>query len=115
MMEWLTIDAWLACSDGGGVTNKNSQDWVCVEKRPVLVSTDPEGRSIKGCPMNNVMMGQKPCTTTLKVKTGYSDFVLIGGCKVCLVTVQGQTDGAPAGVPTYQVLTPGQALVVAGS
>ena len=115
MIQWLTIDARLACDHGGAVSNKNSQDWVRIENRVVLVSTDPEGRSIKGCPNADVMMGMRPCITCLQVKAGYSDFVRVGGCKVCLATVQGLTDGTPAGVVNYKVLTPGQSLVAAAS
>jgi hypothetical protein len=115
MMPWLTIDARLACDHGGNVKNQNSQDWVTIEDRVVLVSTDPEGRSINGCPNADVMMGMRPCKTCLKVTVGYSDFIRIGGCKVCLSTVQGLTDGTPPGLVTYKVLTPGQALLVAGS
>ena len=115
MMQWLTIDARLACDHGGGVKNKNSQEWVRIENRVVLVSTDPEGRDINGCPNADVMMGMRPCVTCLKVVVGYSDFVRIGGCKVCLQTVQGLTDGTPPGLVNYKVLTPGQSLVAAGS
>jgi hypothetical protein len=115
MSEWLTLDARLACDHGGAVKNKNSQDWVCIEESAVLVSTDPEGRDINGCPNADVMMGMRPCKTCLFVKVGYSDFVRVGGCKVCLSTVQGLTDGTPPGLVNYKVLTPGQSLVVAGS
>jgi hypothetical protein len=115
MSEWLTIDARLACDHGGGVTNKNSQDWVRVEQRVVLVSTDPEGRDINGCPNADVPMGMRPCKTCLQVKVGYSDFVRVDGCNVCLSTVQGLTDGTPPGLVNYKVLTPGQSLVVAAS
>jgi hypothetical protein len=115
MMQWLTIDARLACDHGGSVGNKPSQDFVRIEKKVVLVSTDPEGRSISGCPNTAVMMGMRPCVTTLKVVTGYSLFVRIGGNKVCLSTVQGLTDGTPPGTVNYKVLTPGQNLVTAGS
>jgi len=115
MMQWLTIDARLACDHGGNVKNKNSQDWVRIEQRVILVSTDPEGREINGCPNANVMMNMRPCKTCLKVKTGYSTFVRIGGCNVCLSSVLGLTDGTLPGTVNYKVLTPGQSLVVAGS
>ena len=115
MIPWLTVDARLACDHGGSVGNKPSQDFVRIEKKIVLVSTDPEGRSISGCPNTAVIMGMRPCVTTLKVTTGYSTFVRIGGNRVCLATVQGLTDGTPPGVVTYKVLTPGQNLVAAVS
>jgi hypothetical protein len=115
MIEWLTIDARLACDHGGSVSNKPSQKLVRIAKKVVLVATDPEGRSISGCPSTNPMMGLRPCLTTLKVQTGYSDFIRIDGHAVCLKTVQGLTDGTPPGLVNYKVLTPGQNLVVAGS
>src|SRR5262249_41926749 len=115
MIEWLTIDARLVCKHGGGVQNKNSQNWVSIQKRAILVATDPEGRSIKGGPNANVTMGQKPWTTTLKVQTGYSDFVRIDSHQVCLRTVDGLTDGTTPGTVHYKVLNPGQSLVAAGS
>lgn len=114
-MDWLTIDARLACDHGGRITNQNSQEFVRVDRRVVLVSTDPEGRSISGCPNTNPLMGMRSCLTTLKVKTGYSDFVRIAGNAVCLSSVQGLTDGTPPGVVNYKVLAPGQNLVTAGS
>jgi hypothetical protein len=115
MIEWLTIDARLACDHGGGVSNKPSQKLVRIAKKVVLVATDPEGRSISGCSNTNPTMGMRECLTTLKVKTGYSDFIRIDGHAVCLKTVEGLTDGTPPGVVNYKVLTPGQNLVMAGS
>lgn len=115
MMDWLTIDARLACDHGGKVGNKPSQELVRIEQRIVLVATDPEGRSISGCPNTAPMMGMRPCKTTLKVKTGYSQFIAIGGDRVCLSSVQGLTDGTPPGVVNYRVLSPGQSLVKARS
>lgn len=115
MIDWLTIDARLACDHGGNISNKPSQDFVRIEQRVVLEANDPEGRSIGGCPNANVMMGMRPCKTTLQVVNGYSTFVRIGGHAVCLSTVTGLTDGTPPGVVTYKVLTPGQNLVKAGS
>jgi len=114
-MDWLTIDARLACDHGGKVQNKPHQELVWIEDRVVLVSTDPEGRSISACPNTNPLMGLKPCLNTLKVKTGYSDFVFIEDCHVCLSSVEGLTDGTPPGTVNYKVLSPGQNLVEAGS
>lgn len=114
-MDWLTEDARLACDHGGRVKNKPSQTLVRIAGRRVLVSTDPQGREINGCPNANVMMGMKPCLTTLKVKTGYSTFIQIDGNRVCLSSVQGLTDGTLPGTVNYSVLSPGQANVAAGS
>ena len=113
MMLWLTEDARLACDHGGGVNNKLSQDLVKIGGRAVMVATDPQDRSISGCPNANVMMGMKPCLTTLPVIEGYSQFIKIDGHKVCLDTVRGLTDGTPPGTVNYKVLTPGQSLVEA--
>lgn len=113
MMQWLTEDARLACDHGGGVKNQLSQDLVRINDRPVMVATDPEGRSITGCPNANVVMGLKPCVTTLKVIEGYSALIRIDGHPVCLSTVRGLTDGTPPGTVNYKVLTPGQTLVEA--
>lgn len=114
MMQWLTEDARLACDHGGGVKNQLSQNLVRINDRPVMVATDPEGRSIGGCPNANVMIGMKPCVTTLKVIEGYSALIRIDGHPVCLSTVRGLTDGTPPGTVNYKVLTPGQTLVEAG-
>lgn len=114
-MDWLTIDARLACDHGGKVGNKPSQELVHINQRIVLVATDPEGRSISGCPNTAPMMGMRPCKTTLKVKVGYSEFIAVGGKRVCLSNVQGLTDGTPPGLVNYKVLSPGQTLVKAGS
>jgi hypothetical protein len=114
-MQWLTEDALLACDHGGRVNNKLSQQLVKIAGRRVMVAIDPEGRSISGCPNADVLMGMRPCVTTLVVKTGYSDFIAIAGHRVCLSTVRGLTDGTPPGTVDYSVRRPGQALVEAGS
>lgn len=110
-MEWLTEDALLICDHGGRVNNKLRQEWVTIMKRKVMVSTDPEGRSISGCPNANVIKGDRPCVTTLPVKQGYSDFIRIDGNRVCLSTVRGLTDGTLPGTVNYYVVRPGQDLL----
>ncbi len=114
-MEWLTEDARLFCDHGGHVNNKPSQDLVKIADRRVLVATDPEGRSISTCPNANVLMGQRPCVTTLQVRTGYSEFIAIDGHRVCLSSIRGLTDGTLPGTVDYKVIDPGQQLVDAGS
>ncbi|MDQ5824436.1 MAG: hypothetical protein M3441_09555 [Chloroflexota bacterium] len=115
-MKWLTEDAKLICKHGGRVANRPSQAWVTVEGRKVLIEPDPEGRSISMCP--NININIKPCTNTLKVTKGYSDFifVVIDGKKfpVSLDTVTGLTDGTPPGTVHYIVKDPGQQLVTEG-
>jgi hypothetical protein len=114
-MQWITEQAVLVCDHGGKVGNKPSQALVRIDGQRVLVATDPEGRSIGGCPNANVLMGMRPCITTLTVKQGYSTFIAIDGHRVCLSSVQGLTDGTPPGIVDYKVLRPGQTLLTAGS
>jgi hypothetical protein len=109
-MKLLTEKAVLVCThENGVVENKPTQSLVTIGGRRVLVEADPEGKSIKGCP--NSVPPMKACLVTLKVTKGYSDFVRINGRRVCLDTVRGKTDGMPAGLPEYQVRSPGQELV----
>lgn len=109
-MFFLTEDAKIVCDHRMGVvTNAPSQAWVTINQRHILVATDPEGRPIKGCP--NYGPTIKPCTTTLKVKEGYSEFIRIDGQAVCLDTVTGLTDGTPPGTVNYIVVDPGQQLI----
>ncbi|HYO49496.1 MAG TPA: hypothetical protein VEW94_06560 [Chloroflexia bacterium] len=109
-MKLLTEDAVLVCDHKlGKVSNGPTQDLVTVEGRQALVETDPEGRSISGCP--NVGATIKPCQMTLKVEVGYSDFIRIDDRRVCLDTVTGHTDGTPPGVPMYTVRDAGQTFV----
>jgi hypothetical protein len=108
-MRWVTVDALMVCAHLGKVGLSASQSWLTVEGRPVLVRADPEGRPITACP--NVGPTIKPCTNTLRVQSGYSSWVRVGGRPVVLDTVTGLTDGTPPGVVEYRVSAPGQALV----
>lgn len=109
-MQLLTEDAILNCEhELGIVTVQATQNWVTIAQRRVLVAIDPEQRPIVGCPMYGPTI--KPCTNTLKVKSGYSDLLRIDGRRVCLDTVTGLTDGTPPGMVTYSVRSPGQQLV----
>lgn len=109
-MRLLTVDALMVCAhELGKVGLVPSQRWVTVSGRPVLVRADPEGRPIAGCP--NIGPTIKPCTSTLAVQRGYSEFIRIDGRAVCLDSVTGLTDGTPPGVVKYKVNVPGQTLV----
>lgn len=109
-MHWLTEDATLLCKHQlGKVSNLPTQDFMRIGGRRVLVATDPEGRPIAGCP--NYGPSIKPCTTTLKVQAGYSEWIHIGGRGLCLDTVTGLTDGTPPGVVKYEVAFAGQLWV----
>jgi hypothetical protein len=109
-MFWLTEDAKLVCKhELGVVKNVLSQRLVTIATRPVMVQPDPEGRGIGGCP--NYGPTIKPCTLTLRVQAGYSDWVRIEGHPVCLDTITGFTDGTPPGLVKYIVRSPGQQWV----
>jgi hypothetical protein len=114
-MRWLTRDATMICEHGGGVKVEFTQTLVRIERREVLVATDPEGRDINVCPNVAPVIGLRPCKTTLKVKQGYSTFIRIGGHAVCLDTVTGLTDGSPPGIVNSKVVEPGQALLRANA
>jgi hypothetical protein len=106
----LTENGVLICLHTRGIVNdKASQNWVRIAQSPVQVDSDPESKSIGGCP--NIGVGIKPCTTTLKVEKGYSTWIKIGGRSICLDTVTGLTDGTPPGVVHYIVREPGQVFV----
>ena len=86
--KWLTEDALLVCDhELGHVKNDPTHDLVTVGRRRVLVDHDPESRPIQGCP--NIGATIKPCTNTLKVDVGYSEFIKVQGRRVCLDTVSG--------------------------
>jgi len=105
----LTEDANLFCKHGPGrVANRTSQSLVTIHGRKVLVENDPQGCSISGCPS---VAPFKSCLTTLVVQKGYSHFIRIQGCKICLDTVTGYTDGTPPGVAMYEVRNAGQSFV----
>jgi hypothetical protein len=109
-MLFLTEDAVLVCShELGVVVNHPTQDLVTIAGRRVLVEDNPQGRLIKGCP--NIGATIKPCTATLKVQAGYSDFIRIDGKRTCLQAVTGLTDGTPPGTVKYNVRSAGQAFV----
>ena len=100
----------MVCAHETGIVDiVAGQSLVRLEGGHALVQTDPEARPIAGCP--NVGPTIKPCTSTLKVAVGYSDFVRIEGKAVCLDTVTGLTDGTPPGTVEYKVRSPGQTLV----
>ncbi|HEU5380821.1 MAG TPA: hypothetical protein VFV38_35815 [Ktedonobacteraceae bacterium] len=111
-MKWLTEDAIINCKHELGIVQILAplQDLVTIEQRKVLVENNPEGKPILGCP--NIGATIKPCTKTLQVETGYSDFLRIDGRRICLDTVTGLTNGTPPGVVKYVVRIPGQDLVV---
>lgn len=110
-MKWLTEDAVLNCKHESGIVQilLPLQDLVTIEGRKVLVENDPEHKLIIGCP--NIGATIKPCTKTLRVEAGYSDFLRADGRRICLDTVTGLTDGTPPGTVKYAVRAPGQDLV----
>lgn len=110
-MKWITAKAVVKCAHDGSVTNKPSQEWVTVERVPVLVDNDPEGRDIVACP--NYGPTIKPCLKTLKVATGYSLRIRIDGKPIVLDNLDGLTDGTPPGAVHYTCRDPAQKFVEA--
>ncbi len=108
-MKWLTDAGHMTCAHQGSVKMQAGQSLVRVIGNKVLVANDPVSKSISSCP--NVGATIKPCTSTLKVKEGYSNFIKIVGRQVCLETIRGLTDGTPPGVVEYFVVNTGQNLV----
>lgn len=109
-MYWLTEDTTIVCQhELGHVGIRPTQTFVTIAGRRVLVSPNPQGRPITGCP--NVGATIKPCTQTLAVRHGYSDWLRIEGQSICLDTLRGLTDGTPPGTVDYEVRHPGQILV----
>lgn len=112
-MEWVTAAAVVRCGHDGKVDNNPSQHWVRVSGAEVLVDNDPEGRHIGGCP--NIGPTMKPCVLTLRVQSGYSGWITIGGRAVVLSHLDGLTDGTVPGTVHYTVRDPGQRYVTAPS
>lgn len=108
-MKWLTDAGHMTCAHQGSVKMQAGQSLVRAEGNKVLVANNPEGKSISACP--NVGATIKPCTSTLKVKEGYSDFIKIDGRQICLETIKGLTNGTPPGVVEYFVVNTGQNLI----
>ena len=105
----LTEDAKLFCKHGPGkVANKAWQTLVTIEGRRVLIEPDPVGWGISGCPS---VVPFKPCTATLAVRKGYSDYIRVDGHRLCLDTITGFTDGTPPGAAMYEVRDAGQSFV----
>lgn len=111
-MYLLNEKAILVCAHETGLVGiAASQGFVTISGRRVLVKADPVGKPIVGCINANPPAGIKPCTSTLPVQKGYSEFVRIDGRAVCLDTVTGLTDGTPPGSHKYKVRDPGQGFV----
>ncbi|MDJ0890288.1 MAG: hypothetical protein QNK18_03710 [Gammaproteobacteria bacterium] len=111
-MRLLTDRAVLVCAHETGLVGiAASQTLVSISGHRVLVKPDPVAKPIVGCLNANPPAGIKPCTSTLPVQKGYSDFMRIDGRAVCLDTVEGLTDGTPPGSHKYKVRSPGNNLV----
>jgi hypothetical protein len=109
-MFWLTDKVQMVCiHEVGKVQIKATQDLVFIDSMPVLVDPNPENRPVSGCPLAPPLM--KPCLTTLKVRTGYSDLISIQDQRVCVDSIRGLTDGHPPGTYDYKVNFPGQQFV----
>lgn len=112
-MRWITKQAKMVCAhELGVVVLSNAQDLVRIDGSPVLIDGDPEYRGIFGCP--NMGPTIKQCTCTLTATQGHSDFIRIGGRRVCLETITGLTNGTPPGAVKFGVRNPGQLFVKEG-
>jgi hypothetical protein len=108
-MKLITERAVVTCGHQGVVVNVPAQRWVRIDSSPVLADDDPERRSIVGCP--NYGPTIKPCTTTLKVISGYSTWLTIDGRRIAMSHLDGLTDGTVPGTVHYTVPRPGQGFV----
>ena len=108
-MEWVTQSAKIHCGHDGPVSNRASQGWLTVAGVPVLVEDDPERRTISGCPNTGPTM--KPCTITLVVGVGYSEWLRVDRRRIVLSHLDGLTDGTVPGTVHYTVRDPGQSRV----
>lgn len=108
-MDWVTSNASIKCGHDGKVGNVPSQHWVTVGAMAVLVDNDPEARDIGGCP--NIGPTMKPCAKTLRVATGYSSWLRIGGHAIVMSNLDGLTDGTVPGTVHYTVRLAGQSHV----
>jgi hypothetical protein len=107
---WLTEEADVRCTHRlGKAPQQASQTWVTIEGKPILVTPDPVGRSIGGCP--NIGASIRPCLNTLPIHHGESTFIKIDGRLVIRADLWGYTDGTPPGAVKYEVLDPAQTLV----
>ena len=112
-MRWIVDAADIRCDHDGKVQNNPSQHWVEISGHPVLVDDDPQARAIARCP--NIGATMKPCVKTLRVATGYSEWIRIDAHAVVLDNLDGLTDGTVPGTVHYRVRTPGQSFVEADS
>lgn len=107
-MEWITLDSVVKCGHRGKLVLEARQEWVRIGV-PVLVDDDPEGREINGCPNSGPNI--KRCGRSLRVKTGYSEWIRVDERAVVLSHLDGFTDGTPPGAVHYNVTDPRQDLV----
>ena len=108
-MKCVTVRAVITCGHQGVVGNLPSQTWVRIGGAPVLVDSDPEGRGIAGCP--NYGPTIKPCTKTLRVISGYSSWLSIGGRGAVMSNLDGPTHRTPPGTGDHTVRHPRQTLL----
>lgn len=112
MRELVVEGAKVRCSHGMGFARpRASREFLRILGRGVLVDIDMVGNSIRLCP--NVGPTTKPCTTTLLLTNGRSNFVFANGAAVVLHRARGATNGIPPGVTYYSVKAPNQPFVFA--
>lgn len=113
-MRLLTEDAIVNCDHKTGIVGlTTSQNFVTIMGRRILIAPNPENRPITGCTNQGPTI--KMCTSTLKVRSGYSGFVTIRGIPVVLNNLIGFTDGTPPNAVNYKVARSGQQFVEANT
>jgi hypothetical protein len=113
MFLLLILASKIRCDHDGKVANKASQEWAVLDDSPILRNDDPEGRDIDWCPNRGANI--KYCDKTLKVETGYSKFVTVGGKAVVIANLAGKTNGTPPGAVFYRVRNAEQTYVTVES
>jgi len=112
-MKLVTDKGLIVCNHVTGIVVQIplSQDFVRIDGGLVLAEPNPGSWEIIGCSNLNPPAGIKPCTRTVTVEVGYSDFIRINHNRVCLDTITGLTDGTPPGAVNYKVEHAGQSFV----
>src|SRR5687768_11695156 len=99
-MKVLTEDNVIRCPHRARVNVPPTQTLVRINGRRLLVTDDPENKTISLCP-NSTFSGINPCTRSLRPDVGYSTFVKIDGRAIVLDSLTGLTNGTPPGSYKY--------------
>ncbi len=106
----LTMASTVACKHGGAVS-KSSDAKLTVDRKPVLLSSSIDGKTITGCAVTD-----DPNTSTLQCKKvvsvtgGAAAKLRVGGDAVMLDSLTGTTNGTPPQPPGTQPLATADAV-----